>query len=187
MQSVSSLTCQSTSPSLFCHRQNMVAAGRPHCARVSRKCGKSITRRLCAAAAGEQVGPDPAEVVPVIKQQQLQGDSLSPLDSQQQEQQFKQVLAEVQQLSYMELQHLIDDQPEHRAFTASFLFWLSAHERKAVGPHKQVCWAYAAPCFPGQSPCQLQCCLLNSCTGLLLLRISAFSRVSPVVNAWRGS
>lgn len=179
MQSVGSLTCQSAVSGRLCRRMNVVVAEIPHCSRVTRNCGNSIPRNLCTAAGGEQAGADPSEAVPVIKQQQLRGDSPPPLNSQQQEQLFKQVLAEVQQLSYMELQHLIDDQPEHRAFTASFLFWLSAYVKKAIGPHKQVCRVYAVPDFAGLSPCQLQCCLVDGCTCPLFLGIH-----SMVVNAF---
>lgn len=57
---------------------------------------------------------------------------------QQQEQQFQQVLEEVQQQSYSDLQQLVEEQPQHRAFSASFLFWLSAKEKRALGEQKQV-------------------------------------------------
>mgnify|MGYP001810428067 CR=1 FL=1 len=56
----------------------------------------------------------------------------------QEQQQFQQVLAEVQQLSYSEQQLLLEDNPEHRAFSASFLFWLSAQEKRAMGTNKKV-------------------------------------------------
>lgn len=60
---------------------------------------------------------------------------------QQQQQEFQQVLAEVQQLPYRELAQRGEQAPEHRAFSASFLFWLSAQEKKAAaGPAKQVRW-----------------------------------------------
>lgn len=58
---------------------------------------------------------------------------------QQQLEDFQRVLSSVEQQPYQQLQQLIEDQPEHRAFSASFLFWLSAQEKKLhVGPRKQV-------------------------------------------------
>lgn len=141
-----------------------MVAERPRRARMTQTSCSSTPHRpvLCAAAGGEQAGPHKLEAVPVIKQQHSQGDSPWPLDSQQQEQQFKEVLAQVQQLPYLELQHLIDDQPEHRAFTASFLFWLSAQEKKADGQHKQVRCVCTAALSCEQAPCWLQCLLLDS-------------------------
>jgi hypothetical protein len=41
-------------------------------------------------------------------------------------------------LSYSEQQLLLEDNPEHRAFSASFLFWLSAQEKRAMGTNKKV-------------------------------------------------
>jgi hypothetical protein len=52
------------------------------------------------------------------------------------------LLAEVQQQSFVELQQLLECQPQHRAFSASFLFWLSSLEKRAVGPQKQVSALY---------------------------------------------
>lgn len=54
------------------------------------------------------------------------------------QQSFQQTLALVQQQSYGELQQLLEDEPQHRAFSVSFLFWLSAQEKKATGQQKQV-------------------------------------------------
>lgn len=90
---------------------------------------------LHAAQASEHIDPyksrpNGQQASPISKKQQQH--------EQQQHQRFQQLLAEVQQQSFLELQQLLEDQSQHRAFSASFLFWLSSLEKRAVGPQKQV-------------------------------------------------
>lgn len=142
MKSIGTLEAQFTSS--LCCRNVIMPVVRPFSHTHARTyphaaCLTSTPQRLSAAVGGEQGAADHIEPLPVIPQQQHRNDASQPGVDQSQQQQFQQVLAEVQQLSYMELQHLLDDQQQHRAFTASFLFWLSALEKKAAGQHKQVC------------------------------------------------
>lgn len=108
-----------------------------------------------AAAAHGEHSSDDVQPQSTPPQPRLSGQQRPKQQQQQQhkqDQQFQRVLAEVQQLPYRELAQLCEQEPEHRAFSASFLFWLSAQEKRAAaGPDKQV--KMATRCSWFQSIC----------------------------------
>jgi len=90
-------------------------------------------------ATGENAQPPEGVEIPAKQHPEPQPGHHHHSHDETDQQSFQQTLTLVQQQSYGELQQLLEDQPQHKAFSASFLFWLSAQEKKATGQQKQVC------------------------------------------------